>query len=124
MPVEITARSKVDISRVGAIRVVADKALTDKQMTVLPVSISGQAKPLINSVSRCYPPPQTALWNFRRTKPLREGVPYGRRPDSVRHGLAMAFRTPEDLILYGAVGWGVPPQYRTGLIAEVRRFQV
>ena len=45
----------------GAIRVVADKALTDKQMTVLPVSISGQAKPLINSISRCYPPPQTAL---------------------------------------------------------------
>ena len=28
-------------------------------MTVLPVRISGQAKPLINSVPRCYPPPRT-----------------------------------------------------------------
>ena len=54
----------------------------------------------------------TALWNFRRTKSLCGGVPYGRRPDSVRHGLAMAFRTPEDLILYGASGTAVtgPPR--------------
>ena len=44
-----------------AIRAVADKALIDKQMTVLPVRISGQAKPLIDSVSRCYLSPQTVL---------------------------------------------------------------
>lgn len=36
---------------------VAGKALTDKQMTVLPVRISGQVKPLIRSAPRCYPPP-------------------------------------------------------------------
>ena len=96
---EITTRGETDISPVRAIRAVADK-----QMTVLPVRISGQAKPLIDSVSRCYLSPQTALWNFRRTKSLCGGVPYGRRPDSVRHGLAMAFRTPGGLILYGAMG--------------------
>ena len=57
MPAEITTRSKVDISRVAKLfrhseahSAVADKALTDKQMMVLPVRISGQVKPLINSV--------------------------------------------------------------------------
>ena len=42
-----------------AVRAVADKALIDRQMTVLPVRLSGQAKPLINSAPRCYPPPHT-----------------------------------------------------------------
>ena len=37
----------------------AGKVLTDKQITILPVRISGQANPLINSVSGCYPPPRT-----------------------------------------------------------------
>ena len=36
---------------------VADKTLTDRQIKVLPVRISGQVKPLIYSVPRCYPPP-------------------------------------------------------------------
>lgn len=38
---------------------VAGKVLTNKQITILPVRISGQAKHLINSASRCYPPPRT-----------------------------------------------------------------
>ena len=42
-----------------AVRAVADKTLIDRQMTVLPVRLSGQAKPLINSAPRCYPPPHT-----------------------------------------------------------------
>lgn len=36
---------------------VADNALTDRHMTVLPVVPAGQVKPLIRSVPRCYPPP-------------------------------------------------------------------
>ena len=39
---------------------VADKALTNKQMTILPARISEQAYPLIDSVSRCYLPPVCA----------------------------------------------------------------
>lgn len=56
MPAETTTRSKVDISRVARLLgsethyVVADKALTDKQIKDLPVRISGQVNPLINSV--------------------------------------------------------------------------
>ena len=42
-----------------AVRAAADKALIDRQLTVLPVRLSGQAKPLINSAPRCYPPPHT-----------------------------------------------------------------
>ena len=36
---------------------VADNALIDRQMTVLPVVPAGQVKPLIRSVPRYYPPP-------------------------------------------------------------------
>ncbi len=57
MPAEITTRSKVDISRVAKLfghseahSAVAGKALTDRQITILPVRISGQVKPLINYV--------------------------------------------------------------------------
>ena len=64
MPAVITTRSKVDISRVTRLfghseahPAVVDKTLTDRQIKVLPVRISGQVKPLIYSVSRCYPPP-------------------------------------------------------------------
>ena len=70
-----------------AIRVVADKALTDKQMTVLPVRISGQVKPLIDSVSRCYLLPQTALCEL----------------SVVPNRSAEVSRTAGGLILYGTV---------------------
>ena len=42
----------------------AVRAVADKQITILPVRISGQAKPLINSIPRCYPPPPLT-WSRR-----------------------------------------------------------
>ena len=51
-------QSRCDVS---PIRAVADNTLTDKQMMVLPVRISGQVKPLIRSVPRYYPPPRMCL---------------------------------------------------------------
>ena len=63
---------------------VADKTLTDKQMTVLPVRISGQVKHLISSVSRCYPPPPASTNSERGLLPQEirpftgRGRPFGR----------------------------------------------
>lgn len=48
-----------DCSGSEAASAAAGKVLTNKQITILPVRISGQAKHLINSASRCYPPPRT-----------------------------------------------------------------
>ena len=42
----------------------AVRAVADKQITILPVRISGQVKPLINSIPRCYPPPPLT-WSRR-----------------------------------------------------------
>ena len=65
MPAEITARSKVDISRVArlfghirAISVVADNTLTIKQKSTLPVSKTRQDKSLFCSLPDTYPPPR------------------------------------------------------------------
>ena len=65
MPAEITARSKVDISRVARlfghkfclIRAVADNTLTIKQKSTLPVSKTRQDKSLFRSLSGAYLPP-------------------------------------------------------------------
>ena len=49
-------------------RAVADNTLTIKQKSTLPVRIQRQVKPLIYSVSRCYPPPPGTI---APTKPRR-----------------------------------------------------
>ena len=64
MPAEITARSKVDISRVARLfghkfcrSAVADNTLTIKQKSTLPVSKTRQDKSLFRSLSCAYLPP-------------------------------------------------------------------
>ena len=86
MPAEITARSKVDISRVARLfgtqfcrSAVADNTLTIKQKSILPVSKTRQDKSLFCSLSGAYLPPlesgscvvllcsHLAIMDFRRT---------------------------------------------------------
>ena len=86
MPAEITARSKVDISRVARLfghkfcrSAVADNTLTIKQKSILPVGKTRQDKSLFCSLSGAYLPPvertmcvvllcsHLAIMDFRRT---------------------------------------------------------
>ena len=86
MPAEITARSKVDISRVARLfghkfcrSAVADNTLIIKQKSTLPVSKTRQDKSLFRSLSGAYLPPvesgfvshllcrNLAIMDFRRT---------------------------------------------------------
>ena len=94
MPAEITARSKVDISRVARLfraqfcrSAVADNTLTIKQKSTLPVSKTRQDKSLFCSLSGVYLPPLTVSCTLAVVRPsvARPPQPHPAPHGSLRH---------------------------------------